>query len=109
MAYDHDLAARVRQALPVGPELTELKMFGGVCYCLNGNMACGVHGSRLIVRLGKERQPAALTLPHTRPFDLTGRAMAGWIMVEEPGCANEEDLADWVQQGLEFARALPPK
>ena len=109
MAYDLELAERIRQILPSGPDLVEKKMFGGVTYLVRGNMACGVHGSRLIVRLGAERHAAAMAEAHTAPFDFSGRPMAGWVMVEPDGCASAEDLERWVRKGLDYALSLPPK
>jgi hypothetical protein len=72
-------------------------------------MACGVNKDRLIVRLGEEGYSAALAKPYTRVFDMTGRAMKGWVSVEPAGLENETDLKTWVDQGVEFARRLPPK
>jgi TfoX/Sxy family transcriptional regulator of competence genes len=109
MAYNQKLAERITNVLGPLPGLEAKKMFGGMCYMLNGNMLCGVVDNRMIVRLGKERQTEAMTQPHTRPFDYTGKAMSGWLMVEEQGCEAEEDLADWVQVCLEYVRPLPPK
>jgi TfoX/Sxy family transcriptional regulator of competence genes len=109
MAYDESLAARVREALGELPGLEEKKMFGGIGYMVLGNMACGVHGSNLIVRVGPADYEAALSEPHTRPFDLTGRAMAGWVYVEPAGCQTGDDLGSWVQRGVDFALSLPPK
>ena len=84
-------------------------MFGGVGFMIRGNMACGVHGDRLIVRVGKEEHDAAMAKPYTLPFDITGRAMRGWVMVSEEGLAEDVDLEAWIRQGIEFARSLPPK
>lgn len=109
MAYDLELAGRIRQILPDRQYLTEKKMFGGVGYMLRGNMACGVHGSRLIVRLGAEQNATALEQAYTSPFALTGRPMVGWIMVEPEGCTTPEDLKRWVQVGVDYALSLPPK
>jgi TfoX/Sxy family transcriptional regulator of competence genes len=109
MPYDTLLAIRIRAALGPLPELVEKKMFGGVCYLVNGNMACGVYKDDLIVRVGPASYAEALTHPYTKVFDITGRPMAGWIMVEPPGCATESDLQTWVDQGLAFARSLPGK
>jgi hypothetical protein len=109
MAYDEMLAVRIRAALGSLPGLQEKKMFGGVGYLVNGNMACGVSGPDLIVRVGKERSAQALAQPHTRLFDMTGRPMSGWVMVGPEGCASEADLKGWVDQGVEFALSLPPK
>ena len=109
MAYDEKLAARVRGAVGEVPGLVEKKMFGGIGYMVLGNMACGVHGENLIVRVGPERYETALAQPHTRPFDLTGRAMKGWVYVEPAGCRTADDLGCWVRQGVDFALSLPPK
>ena len=109
MTYDTLLAARLRAALGPLPDLVEKKMFGGVGFLFNGNMACGVHKNDLIVRVGPRRSAEALIRPHTRIFDMTGHPMAGWVMVEPEGCASEAELIAWVEQGLAFARSLPPK
>lgn len=109
MAYDEKLAARLRDRLAPEAGLTEKKMFGGVGFMLNGNMCCGVHGEALIVRLAAEGTAAALRQPHTRPFDLTGRPMAGWVLVDPPGTATRAALEKWVRLSVAFASALPPK
>lgn len=109
MPYDEMLAARIRTALGPLPELDEKKMFGGIGFLVNGNMACGVHKNDLIVRVGPARYEAALSCPHTRPFDMTGRPMTSWVMVEPQGCETEADLKAWIKQGLAFARSLPGK
>src|SRR5512140_738234 len=109
MAYNQELAQRILSILGPLPGLDSKKMFGGVGYLLNGNMACGVHGERLIVRLDKAVHAEAMARPHTHPFDLTGKPMAGWLMVDPEGCESDEDLADWVWQGVKYARTLPPR
>ena len=109
MAYDEGLAQRIRGLLGEMPELVEKKMFGGVGFILSGNMACGVSGDGFIVRVGPGYHQAALAQPHTRVFDMTGRPMSGWIVVDPPGVADDERLADWVARGVDFARSLPPK
>ena len=109
MAYDEGLAWRIRQKLEEMPGVVEKKMFGGVCFMLQGNMACGVNGSDLIVRVGPAAYPQALAQPHTRVFDLTGRPMSSWVVVEAGGVAEDSSLADWVQRGVDFALSLPPK
>jgi hypothetical protein len=109
MAYDEDLARRIRGLLGEMPGLVEKKMFGGIGFILAGNMACGVSGSGFIVRVGPDAYQQALARAHTRPFDMTGRPMSGWIIVDLAGVADEELLAAWVQQGVDFARSLPPK
>ncbi len=107
MAYDTKLATRISDLLP--EPLEEKKMFGGVGFLLNGNMACGVHKESLIVRVGPEAYAEALSRPHARIFDLTGREMKGWVMVAPEGCKDDASLSKWVQMGLFFARTLPPK
>jgi hypothetical protein len=109
MAYDEGLAQRIRELLNDMPGLVEKKMFGGVGYMLYGNMACGVHKDNLIVRLGPERHEEAMGMPHTKPFDITGRPMKGWAMAMAEGYESDEGLGDWVQQGIDFAITLLPK
>jgi TfoX/Sxy family transcriptional regulator of competence genes len=109
MPYDEFLSLRLRAALGPLPNLVEKKMFGGSCFLVNGNMACGVYKDDLIVRVGLERFQESLARPHTKLFDITGKALKGWIMVEPQGCATESDLKAWVEQALEFAISLPPK
>jgi hypothetical protein len=109
MAYDEGLATRVRDFIGDQPGLVEKKMFGGLAFLLHGNMACGVHGDGLIVRLAPDTAQAALAEPGTRPFDLTGRPMKGWIVVEPHGHSEDDDLHQWIERGLAHARTLPAK
>jgi TfoX/Sxy family transcriptional regulator of competence genes len=109
MAYDEGLAQRVREEMSELPGYTERKMFGGIGFMLRGNMASGVNGEDLIVRVGPERYEGALAEPHTRPFDMTGRPMRGWVVVTPEGYASDEDLEEWVQRGVEYAMTLPAK
>ena len=108
MAYNLKLAARVRSELDAIP-FEEKKMFGGVGFLLNGNMACGVNKDDLIVRIDPEKQTALLKKPHAKPFDLTGRPMKGWLVIEAEGCKTDKQLSTWVKEGTEFALTLPPK
>ena len=109
MAFDEGLAHRVGNLLRNQPGLVEKKMFGGVGYLLHGNMACGINKNNLIVRVGPDKYEAALERPYTTVFDITGRPMKGWVVVEPPGFETEEMLKGWVQQGVDFALSLPPK
>jgi hypothetical protein len=109
VAYDEALADRVRGLLAVRDRTSERKMFGGIGFMVGGNMACGVHGDELIVRLPPDEAEAALTEPHTRVFDLTGRAMRGWIFVAPEAITADEALAGWVDAGADFAASLPAK
>ena len=109
MAYDEELAARVRRALGRKRGLSEKKMFGGVGFMLDGNMCCGILGDSLVVRMSPEQAVAALREPDVRVFDITGRPMKGWVVVDAPGIATDESLQRWVGIGAAFAAALPPK
>ncbi len=84
-------------------------MFGGIGYLVNGNMACGVYGDNLIVRVGVEIYERALKQPFTRPFDLTGKPMKGWLYVEPAGLQDDTELKKWVEEGIKFALSLPKK
>lgn len=109
MAYDEQLAARVREQLAGKRGLVERKMFGGLAFLLNGNMSVGVHGGEIIVRIALDQTEAALKEPGTRIFDITGRPMKGWLMVGGAGIARPEELAKWVGRGVAFAASLPKK
>jgi hypothetical protein len=109
MAYDEGLAQRMREALAVIPDIDEKKMFGGIGFLLNGNMACGVNKDDLIVRVGPEAYKGALAEPHTKEFDMTGRPMKGWVVVRPGGYETDQALKRWVQRGVDFALTLPPK
>jgi TfoX/Sxy family transcriptional regulator of competence genes len=108
MAYDLKLAERIRSQLD-GVPFVEKKMFGGVGFLLNGNMACGVNKDNLIVRVDPEKNEVLLKKPHTKPFDLTGKPMKGWLLVEANGVKTDKQLRTWVNEGMEFASTLPPK
>jgi len=101
MPYDENLAQRLREIFIKQPDIDEKKMFGGVGFLLHGNMACGVYKDDLIVRVGADQHEAALKRAHTRVFDITGRAMKGWIMVEPSGLSSDLDLEMWVQKGID--------
>jgi TfoX/Sxy family transcriptional regulator of competence genes len=109
MAFDEALADRVRDVLAPRAELSERKMFGGIAFMLAGNMAVGVVGEDLMVRLDPEDAERALAEPHTRPMDFTGRPMKNMVYVDAEGTASDEDLAAWVEAGADYASSLPPK
>lgn len=109
MAYDQLLAGRIRMEISQFSGLVEKKMFGGIGFILNGNMACGVHANDLIVRVGPGNNALALSRPHARPFDLTGRVMEGWIAVGPGGFDSDQEMKEWIRLGIEFARSLPAK
>jgi TfoX N-terminal domain len=109
MAYDEALADRVRAIIGARGDVTERKMFGGVAWMLRGNMACGVLGDDIAVRLSPEDADRALEEPDTRRFDMTGRPARGFIVVAGPAVASDGALARWVDAGAEHALSLPPK
>ena len=109
MAYDEKLALRIREVMADLPGLQEKKMFGGVGFLLNGNMACGGNKDDLIVRVGPEAYEAALTEPDTKVFDMTGRPMTGWVVVTPKGYETEKALRGWVKRGVDYALRLPKK
>jgi TfoX/Sxy family transcriptional regulator of competence genes len=108
MAYDEDLVERVRGAL-AERAVVEKTMFGGVAFLLHGNMCCGVLRDDLIVRTFPEDAVAALEEPHVREFDVTGKAMTGWLLVGPAATASEEALRAWVERAVAFVETLPPK
>jgi TfoX/Sxy family transcriptional regulator of competence genes len=109
MAFDEPLADRIRDVLAPRAELTERKMFGGIAFMLRGNMACGVIGDDLMVRLDPGDAERALGEEHVRPMDFTGKPMKGAIYVDSGGTAEDEALMSWVEAGADFASSLPPK
>jgi TfoX/Sxy family transcriptional regulator of competence genes len=109
MAYNEGSAQRVREEMSGLPGYVEKKMFGGVGFMLQGNMACGVNGADLIVRVGPELYESALAEPNTKLFDMTGRPMKGWVVVLAEGYEANAALKSWVQQGVDYALSLPPK
>jgi TfoX/Sxy family transcriptional regulator of competence genes len=108
MAYDLKLAERIRSELN-GMPFVEKKMFGGVGLLLNGNLACGVNKDNLIVRVNPEKHNALLKKSHVKPFDLTGKPMKGWLLVEADGVKTDKQLSAWVKEGVDFVLTLPPK
>jgi TfoX/Sxy family transcriptional regulator of competence genes len=109
MAYDELLADRIRDVLSSTAGVTERKMFGGLAFSIAGNMACGIVGPDLMLRLGEEGADSALDEPHVRPMDFTGRPMASMVYVAAAGIATRDALATWVGRGVAFAASLPPK
>lgn len=109
MAYSQALADRVRQTLRNRRNVSEKKMFGSVVFLLNGNLLVGVWQSSLIVRLGPDEAAPALRQPHVRPFDVTGKPMKGWIMVEADGLDRDAELAGWIERAAAFVSTLPAK
>jgi TfoX/Sxy family transcriptional regulator of competence genes len=109
MPYSQSLADRIRWTLRSNRSVKEKKMFGGVGFLLNNNMLVGVWKDSLVVRLGPETGSEALTKPHVKEFDITGRPMKGWVMVEPDGLESDSQLAEWVEQAIQFVQTLPAK
>lgn len=109
MAYDEELADRVRDSLGGRPDVGQRKMFGGIAFMVGGHMCCGVIGEDLVVRLGPDGADAALDEPHTRPMDFSGRPMSGFVYVSPGGTTGPRSLEGWVARALDFVATLPPK
>ena len=109
MAFSENLATRIRSCLSRKKRIIEKRMFGGIGFLMNGNMLVGVWKNSLIARLGQEQGEQALLEPHVQPFDITGKPMKGWVMVEPDGIENDEQLSLWIEKSEEFVRALPKK
>ena len=109
MAYDEQLAERVRALVEERDDITEKPMFGGLCLLAHGNMFAGVQSETLMFRVGPERHDEALGRPHARIMDFSGRPMRGYVYVDPPGYETEDQLREWVELSLSFVDTLPPK
>ena len=109
MAYDEQLADRIREALGDRGDVDERKMFGGLAFMVAGHMAVGIVGTELMVRLGEEEADAAVDEEHVRPMDFTGRPMRTMVYVAAEGIADRAALEGWVRRGVSLAESLPPK
>lgn len=109
MAFDETLAERIRKGLARKRNIEERKMFGGLCFLLNGNMLVGVWKDSMIVRVGAEQGDEALLEPHVKVFDITGKPMKNWIMVEPNGVEDAEQVKAWIERAVKFVGKLPAK
>ena len=109
MAYDENLALRVRKLIGPTKGSSEREQFGGVAFLLRGNVACGIIGNELLVRVGPERHDEAMKSGDAKPFSLTGRPSRGWILVRESRVKAPASSKKWVEMGLAFAKTLPAK
>lgn len=110
MAYDEQLAARVRQLLRDEEGLSEKQMFGGLAFLINGNMSVSASGQGgLLVRVDPPESDLLLADAHAEPFQMRGRAMAGWLRVAPGGVRTAAELERWVKRGVSYARSLPAK
>ena len=109
MAFDENLAARLRDALVGTTGVTEKSMFGGKAFLVDGNMLVGVIKNDLVARVGPERSEAAVARDCVRPFDFSGRPMSGWVMVAPDGWQTDASLHAWIEEALEYVQTLPKK
>ena len=110
MAYDEDLANRIRELIAGDPAVSETKMFGGLAFLVRGNMSVAASGEGgLLVRVNPEDTNELLGKPHARAFEMRGRAMQGWLRVDAEGVQTKRQLEPWVRRGVGYARSLPSK
>jgi len=110
VAYDEDLANRIRELMAGEAGVTEKKMFGGLAFLVGGNMSVAASGQGgLMVRVEPEETEALLEKPNARPFEMRGRQMDGWLRVDDEGVRTKRQLEPWVKRGVAYARSLPPK
>jgi TfoX/Sxy family transcriptional regulator of competence genes len=109
MAYDEELATRIREVLADRTDVTERKMFGGIAFMVGGHIACGVIKENLMLRLGEAAADEALDQPHTRVMDFTGRPSKGAVYVEPAGTADDAALRAWIDRALAYVATLPAK
>ncbi len=109
MPYNEEIDVRIKKVVSNWKNTDAKKMFGGVCHLLNGNMFCGVYKEYLILRLGGQKSEEVLKLPFARPFDITGKPMKGWVMLEEKGFNTDKQLKDWLDIAKQYVDTLPPK
>jgi TfoX/Sxy family transcriptional regulator of competence genes len=110
MAYDDDLVNRIRELLADQPAVTEKRMFGGLAFLVGGHMAVAASGQGgLMVRVDPAETDSLLQKPHTRPMEMRGRELKGWLRVDDEGVRTNRGLEPWVRRGTAYARTLPPK
>jgi TfoX/Sxy family transcriptional regulator of competence genes len=110
MAYDEDLANRIRELIAGEADITEQRMFGGLAFLVAGNMSVAASGQGgLMVRVYPQATEALVTEPHARAFEMRGGAMRGWLRVDAEGLRTKRQLDPWLRRGVAYARSLPPK
>jgi hypothetical protein len=110
VAYDEDLANRVRELIPVEADAVERRMFGGLAFLIGGHLSVSVSGrGGLMLRCDPSETDSLLEKPHAAPFEMRGRAMDGWLRVDPDGLRTKRQLERWVARGVAYARSLPPK
>ena len=110
MAYDEDLANRIRELVLSEPGVTEQKMFGGLAFLINGNMSVSASGQGgLLLHVDPDETDSLLAKPHAHPFEMRGRTMQGWLRVDAEGIKTKAQLQRWVTRGVDYAKSLPKK
>lgn len=109
MAYNEEIANRIKKIVSAWKKTDAKKMFGGVCYLLHGNMFCGVYKDFLILRLGEKGAEEALRSQYARPFDITGRPMKGWVMVDKGGFKSDDEMEALLVEARDFVKTIPAK
>jgi TfoX/Sxy family transcriptional regulator of competence genes len=110
MAYDENLANRIRELIGSEAALAEKKMFGGLAFLINGNMSVAASGQGgLLVRVDPDEADGFLDAAHVEPMVMRGRAMQGWLRVAPEGLSRKRELERWVRRGVDYARSLPNK
>jgi TfoX/Sxy family transcriptional regulator of competence genes len=110
MAYDEDLANRIRELIAAERDVGERKMFGGLAFLVGGNMSVAASGQGgLLVRVDPEATEDLVRKAHVGPFEMRGRAMQGWLRVDPEGVRTKRQLEPWVRRSVAYARSLPPK
>jgi TfoX N-terminal domain len=110
VAYDEDLAQRIRELVSAEAGLTETKMFGGLAFLIGGNMAVAASGQGgILVRVDPAESETLVTTTNARPMEMRGRSMRGWLRVDSEDVSTKRQLAKWVELGTTYARSLPPK
>jgi hypothetical protein len=110
MAYDEDLANRIRELVATEAGVVEQRMFGGLAFLIGGHMSVSVSGQGgLLLRCDPRETDALLGKPHAAPFEMRGRAMDGWLRIHPDGVRTKRQLERWVARGVDYARSLPPK
>ncbi len=110
MAYDADLANRIRELVLSQPGVSEMRMFGGLAFLINGNMAVSASGQGgLLLRVDPDETEALVAKPYAERFEMRGRSKSGWLRVQPEGLRTKAQLERWVTRGVEYARSLPAK
>ena len=109
MTDDDVLIDRIRPFFKRRKGSSEKKMFGGVCFMINGNMCVGSWKGTLVVRLDREKHEETQSKPHVKPMDITGKVMKGWALIEPVGIESDDNLKAWVRRAARCAGSLPPK